>query len=240
MKGLEAKGNWQPATENRQLKRPGDGGMVYTETNLSHRFPEPLNTITSGFFFILALYWIFRLKGFSKHYVFLSIASWILLIGSIGGTLYHGLRRYPVFIMMDWLPITILCLLANGYFWYKYSGKWYQGFWLMLVFSGVENLIRSSLRNVNVQIFINVNYAAMVLMVLLPLVLLLVKMKGHNWQFIVAALVSFGIALFFRIADGWALLPVGTHFLWHVFGVIATALMFVFLKRIAEDRQGLS
>lgn len=108
LKGGKAKGNPQPATDNRQLKmlHPADGGMVYTETNLSHRFPEPLNTITSGFFFILALYWIFRLKGFSKHYSFLSIASWILLIGSIGGTFYHDLRRYPVFIMMDWLPIS--------------------------------------------------------------------------------------------------------------------------------------
>ena len=62
--------------------------MLYTETNLSHHFPEPLNTITSGFFFLLALYWIFRLRGFSKQYIFLSLASWILLIVITGGTLY--------------------------------------------------------------------------------------------------------------------------------------------------------
>ncbi|RYE20241.1 MAG: hypothetical protein EOP42_27760 [Sphingobacteriaceae bacterium] len=61
-------------------------------------------------------------------------------------------------------------------------------------------------------------------------------MKGHNWQFIAAALLSFGIALFFRVADSWNLLSAGTHFLWHTFGVIATALMFVFLKRIATDQ----
>ena len=230
------KGNWQPAAENRQLKRPGDGGMVYTETNLSHRFPEPLNTITSGFFFILALYWIFRLKGFSKHYVFLSIASWILLVGSIGGTLYHGLRRYPVFIMMDWLPISVLCLLASVYFWIKFSGKWFIGIIALIVFILIEMQVRKLMHNSNLQLAISLNYAAIVLMVLLPLVLLLVKTKGHNWKFIVAALVSFGIALFFRVADSWALLPVGTHFLWHIFGVIATALMFVFLKRVAEDR----
>ncbi len=218
------------------MQHPPDGGMLYTETNLNHAFPEPLNTITSGFFFLLALYWIFRLKGFSKQYVFLSTASWILLIGSIGGTLYHGLRTYPVFIMMDWLPISILCLLSSIYFWIKFSGKWYVGLLALAVFTGMEIIIRKVFFGGDLQTAISLNYAAMVLMVLLPLVLLLIKMKGHNWAFIVSALISFGIALFFRVADRWPLLSVGTHFLWHTFGVIATALMFLFLKRIAEDR----
>jgi FtsH-binding integral membrane protein len=218
------------------MQLPPDGGMLYTETNLNHSFPEPLNTITSGFFFILALYWIFQLKGFSRQYIFLSLASWILLIGSTGGTLYHGLRQYPVFIMMDWLPISILCLLASVYFWIKFSGKWFVGVLMLIVFICVELLIRKTMFNNDRQLGISLNYAAMVLMILLPLVLLLIKMKGHNWRFIVAALLSFGIALFFRIADSWNLLLVGTHFLWHTFGVIATALMFVFLKRIATDQ----
>ncbi len=210
--------------------------MVYTETNLNHRFPEPLNTITSCFFLILAIYWIFRLKGFSKPGTFLSIASWILFIGSIGGTLYHGLRRYPVFIMMDWLPISILCLLASVYFWIKFSGKRFVGLLALVVFLLIEVQIRKLMHGSNLQLGISLNYAAMVFMILLPLVLLLIKMKGHNWQIIAAALLSFAIALFFRVADSWRLLTVGTHFLWHIFGVIATSLMFVFLKRIAEDK----
>jgi hypothetical protein len=217
-------------------QHPADGGMLYTETNLNYSFPEPLNTITSCFFFLLALYWIFRLKGFSKQYIFLSIASWILLIGSIGGTLYHGLRTYPVFIMMDWLPISVLCLLASVYFWIRYSGKWFVGAIALVAFILIEVQVRKLMRENNLQLGISVNYATMVLMILLPLVLLLIKMKWHNWQLIVAALISFGIALFFRVADSWVLLAVGTHFLWHTFGVIATALMFMFLKRIAEDR----
>ena len=218
------------------MQQPADGGMLYKETNLHHAFPEPLNTITSGFFFLLALYWIFKLKGFSKQYIFLSIASWILLVGSTGGTLYHGLRTYPVFIMMDWLPISILCLLASIYFWFRFSGKWFVGAMALAVFIGIEFTIRKVFFVRDLQTAISLNYAAMVLMVLLPLVLLLIKMKGHNWKLIVAALVCFGIALFFRVADRWELLSVGTHFLWHTFGVIATALMFLFLKRTAEDR----
>jgi hypothetical protein len=215
---------------------PADGGMLYTETNLNHSFPEPLNTITSGFFFVLALYWIFRLKGFSKQYVFLSIASWILLIGSTGGTLYHGLRIYPVFIMMDWLPISILCLLASVYFWIRFSGKWFVGVIALIAFVFIEFQVRKLMHGNNLQLGISLNYATMVLMILLPLVLLLIKMKGHHWPLIVSALISFGIALFFRVADSWVLLAVGTHFLWHTFGVIATGLMFVFLKQIATDK----
>ncbi|MGI4021852.1 MAG: hypothetical protein ACRYFA_10135 [Janthinobacterium lividum] len=218
------------------LQLPADGGMLYTETNLNNSFPEPLNTITSGFFFILALYWILRLKGFSKQYVFLSLASWILLIGSTGGTLYHGLRTYPVFIMMDWLPISILCLLASVYFWIKFSGKWFVGAIALIAFILIETQVRKLIHGNNLQLGISLNYAAMVLMILLPLVLLLIKMKGHNWQIIATALFSFGVALFFRIADSWNLLSVGTHFLWHTFGVIATVLMFIFLKRISEDQ----
>ena len=219
------------------MQLPADGGMFYTETNLNHSFPEPLNTITSGFFFLLALYWSSRLKGFSKQYIFLSIASWILFIGSIGGTLYHGLRQYPVFIMMDWLPISILCLLASVYFWIKFSGKWFIAVMALIAFVWIEFEVRKLMHGSNLQLGISLNYAAMILLPLLPLVLLLVKMKGRNWQFIATALLSFGVALFFRIADSWNLLAVGTHFLWHTFGVIATALMFVFLKKIAEDKR---
>src|SRR5690606_17917106 len=99
--------------------RAPDGGLLYTETNLNSLLPEPLNTLTSCFFFLLALYWIIRLKGFNPRHAFLSIASWFLLIGSIGGTVYHGLRKYPVFIIMDWLPILLLCLMASAWFWMK-------------------------------------------------------------------------------------------------------------------------
>lgn len=138
--------------------------------------------------------------------------------------------------MMDWLSISILCLLASVYFWTKVSGKWFVGVLMLIVFIGVEFLVRKTMFNGDRQLAISLNYAVMVLMILLPLVLLLIKMKGHNWQFITAALLSFGIALFFRIADSRDLLSVGTHFLWHTFGVIATALMFVFSKRIATDQ----
>lgn len=91
---------------------PPDGGIIYGETNMHHLFPEPLNTITAIFFIAIAIYWLVRLYGFSAQFVFLSISAYVLLIGSIGGTVYHGLRLYPFFILMDWIPILLLCMMA--------------------------------------------------------------------------------------------------------------------------------
>ena len=216
------------------LQHPPDGGAMYTETNLHHFFPEPWNMITSALFLIPALYWIIKLKGFNRQYKFLSIASWILLIGCIGGTIYHGLRRWRIFLFMDWLPIAILCLLASIYFWAKVTGKWIWGILAFLIFIGLEALIRNSFHYTNVQIMISLNYAVMVLLVLLPLILLLIRMHGHNLGLVLLALLSFAVALFFRVIDQWAPISIGTHFLWHLFGVEATSLIFIFIYRLKD------
>lgn len=121
--------------------RAPDGGILYTETNLNSFLPEPLNTLTSCFFFLLAVYWIYRLKGFTARHTFLSIASWLLLIGSIGGTVYHGLRKYPVFIMIDWLPILLLCLMASAWFWVKVLQSSAAAIVVFLIFFLIEAVI---------------------------------------------------------------------------------------------------
>ncbi|WDF56873.1 hypothetical protein [Mucilaginibacter sp. KACC 22063] len=211
---------------------PLDHGLIYTETNLNHFFPEPWNMVTSAFFLIPAFYWLIKLKGFSREYVFLSLATWLLLIGCIGSTVYHGLRRWHIFIFMDWVPIALLCLMASVYFWMKVLGKWVYGFLALLIFIGMEFAVRKLFTGYDVQLMISLNYGMMVLMILLPLILLLVKLKGHNAWLVITALLAFGAALFFRVADRWAILPMGTHFLWHTFGSIATSLMFVFIYRL--------
>jgi hypothetical protein len=80
---------------------PPDGGSFYAETNMQHLFPEPLNTITSCFFLAIAIYWTIKLWGKGRQHAFLSVALILLYIGGIGGTIYHGLRQWRIFIMMD-------------------------------------------------------------------------------------------------------------------------------------------
>lgn len=211
---------------------PRDHGLIYTETNLHHFFPEPWNMITSAFFLVPAIYWLVKLKGYDRRYVFLSIASWLLLVGCIGGTIYHGLRRWHIFIMMDWLPIALLCLMASVYFWILVLGRWYYGILALVVFIAAEVISRSAFTIDNVQLMISMNYGIMVLMILLPLILLLIKIKWQNVWLVAGALAAFAVALFFRIADSWAILPMGTHFLWHTFGVVATSLIFLFIYKL--------
>jgi len=211
---------------------PPDHGLIYKETNLHHFFPEPWNMVSSALFLIPGIYWLIKLKGFNKQYTFLSIATWLLLIGCVGSTVYHGLRRWHIFIFMDWVPIALLCLMASVYFWIKFTGKTIYGIIALLVFIALVLGICSIFPKYDIQLMISLNYVVMVLMIVLPLVLLLWKMHWHNAWLVLCAFASFIIAVGFRVEDKYTSLSIGTHFLWHTFGAIATTLIFVFIYRI--------
>ena len=53
----------------------------------------------------------------------------------------------------------------------------------------------------------------------------------------VAALASFAVAWFCRLVDGTLMsdLPMGTHWLWHTFGAITTALMIEYFYRLERE-----
>lgn len=204
-----------------------DGGSLYTETNLLNHFPEPLNALTSCFFLAIAVYWTIKLKNDHKTHPFLTYCLVLLYIGGIGGTTYHALRQWPIFIMMDWLPIMILCISAGVYFLAKLI-RWYYALLIVVVYVGFQFFFRSIMQT-NMSLFINVNYAMMAALVLLPVLGFLIKTKWKNGKWVGIALVTFVIALTFRIADKWEILSFGTHFLWHTFGAIASFCMFKFI-----------
>lgn len=210
------------ATQN-----PPDGGTVYTETNLQHFFPEPLNALTSCLFLAIAVFWTIKLwKNFSSH-PFLSYCLVLLYIGGIGGTTYHALRKWPIFIFMDWMPIMLLCVSAGIYFLAKLT-RWYYAALMVALYVGFQFWFRNILAD-RLQLFININYAAMAALVLLPVLAYLIRNKWKDGKWVGFALVAFAIALTFRIADRWELVTTGTHFLWHIFGAIAAACMFHFI-----------
>jgi hemolysin III len=213
---------------------PADGGIIYTETDLTKLFPEPLNMISATFFVAIAVYWIFKLKGFSPKHTLLSIATYILLIGSIGGTLYHGFRMHSFFILMDWLPILILITLVTAYFWSKVTGSWLYTIIILMVIVAVEYVAYKLLSSTNMNLANNVNYAMLVLSAILPLALFLERTRFKYAKWVLAALTFFGVALFFRISDSWMILDSGTHFLWHTFGMLATQSIFVYLYKINQ------
>ncbi len=218
---------------------PPDGGIVYAETNMSQLFPEPLNAITSCFFLAIALYWTVRLWGSYKEHVFLSIALVLLYIGGIGGTVYHGLRQWSVFIMMDWLPIMLLCVSAGIYFLSKLI-RWYFALLIVIVYVFAQFFLRNILINTDPHLFININYAMMATLVLGPVVAYLIHTNWMHGRWVGFALLSFILALTFRIADKWLWVDFGTHFLWHTFGAIASFCMFNYIYLSNQQKSALS
>lgn len=211
------------------LQTPHDGGMLYAETDMNSAFPEPLNAITSCFFLAIAIYWTFKLRGQWRQHFFLTCALLLLYIGGIGGTIYHGLRQWRFFIMMDWLPIMLLCVLAGVYFLGKLT-RWYYAVAFVSLYIAFQFYARRQMMEAgDIQLFININYAVLAGMVLLPVLAYLVSTRFQHGKWVGFALLAFIAALTFRVADGWGWMEWGTHFLWHTFGAVAAFCMFQYI-----------
>lgn len=215
---------------------PPDGGMHYTETNMEHLFPEPFNAVTAVLFLLIAIFWTVKIKGNFKQHVFLTYCLALLYVGGIGGTIYHSFRQWPIFIMMDWLPIMLLCVSAGIYFLVKRT-KWYYALVIILGYFALQLSLRSYFTGNNEHLFINVNYALLALIVLLPLLSYLIYTKWQAAKWVGFALLAFVLALTFRVVDRWAWLSIGTHFLWHSFGAIATYCMFQYIYLTQRSTQ---
>lgn len=209
---------------------PPDGGMLYAETNMAQLFPEPLNAITAIFFLVLAVFWTFKIKGNFKAHPFLTYCLILLYVGAIGGTIYHSFRQWPVFIVMDWMPIMLLCLSAGFYFTAK-STKWYFAVLTVVVYLLLMFSLRSWIITDNTSLFININYAMMASFVLFSVLRYLIYTKWNAGKWVGFALLSFALALTFRVADKWDWFIFGTHFLWHTFGAVATFCMFKYINQ---------
>lgn len=209
--------------------KPPDGGMFYAETNLGRFIVEPFNAASAFIFLLLAFYWIIRLRNSYNTHRFLTLCSAVLFVGATGGTLYHAFRSSRIYLFMDWVPILLLCLMAGFYFLLRSTSKWWHALLLFAAFFGAQVLLWQLVNAHNRKMAININYFLMSLLVLVPLSLFLVRQQFRHVYYVLGSVLAFALALFFRIydTDGW--LPMGTHFLWHVFGAAACQLMFLFI-----------
>jgi len=227
-----------PAEVAVKPERGVDRGPLYTETpqEIREQLPftgsvaEPWNTVTASFFVLIVLIWIVRLRGRLTKFPFLLLTLPILLVGGIGGTLYHGSRSWVGYFLMDVVPINILGLAVSVYWWVRLGPKFRH----LVAMVGVLSLMILLGQKTLPQVWaINVSYAGLALIILVPLSLVLIRTRFRHVGWVVTSLVSFVFAWFFRLADSWTppLLPMGTHWLWHTFGAITTAALceYVFL-----------
>ena len=211
-----------------------DGGERYTETNLSDVIVEPWNGASAAFFLFIVGYWAVKLRGQYHRHPFLSVNLPILAIGGIGGTIYHAFRISEVFLVMDWLPIMILCLAASGYFFLKVLPHWSWVVGIVLL-SLLSQVMMFYYEWFPPHVAVNINYVVMGALILVPTAWVLWKTRFYAGEWVGLALGAFSVAITCRMLDSLALLPMGTHFLWHVFGAIACHSMFWYVFAINQQ-----
>jgi len=213
---------------------PVDGGPIYFESDFSAFIAEPWNMASALVFVLIAGYWIYKSAPIKKQTPFVFYASILLLIGGIGGSLYHGFRNSEITLLMDWVPILLLVLGASVYFLKFSTGTWKLPILAVLILFTFEfinwNFAPARMNN-------NISYILMALTVLVPTFLVLRKIKFKGWKSITLAFSCFILALIFRIFDRDGLLPMGTHFLWHSFGAVATFFMFRFVWKLEQQSE---
>ena len=222
--------------------RLADGGPRYTETPAEPdapdaRFPaEPWNAVTASLFVVVALAWLVRLRGRYRGYPFLMSCLAVLLVGGVGGTLYHALRTRQVYYYLDVVPIQLLPIAGAAFLTVR---LWRRRGWLylggaLLAYLGTSALLLTLVLPQSRQLAVNLNYAALAAVVLLPTAAVLVATRFRHAGWVVAALIAFAIAWFFRLLDArvGVYLPMGSHWLWHTFGAACTALVIEFYYRV--------
>jgi hypothetical protein len=228
-----------------------DGGPIYRESPADPLMltpgsvAEPWNTATAFLFVLVAVAWLFRLRGRYREHPFTLACLPILLAGGIGGTLYHMHRSRYSYFLLDVIPINLLGLAAAIYLAARLARRigWGQvglasfaavGFYLFfngVLFRGLVGAFGG-----NPHMIVNVSYASLAVVLLIPLFVVLVRTRFRHGNLVLAALASFAIAWFLRLADGLpGSLPMGTHWLWHVFGALTTIALLEYFLRIEVE-----
>lgn len=211
-------------------QRMNDGGPVYMETNPEHFIVEPWNAFSSLLMLLPALIWLIRSRKEPGNNLFLYLVISLIVLGGTGSAFFHGFRASVVFLIMDVLPSAILTLALSVFFWIKVLKKWWYIFFIIVPLFGVRFLFWGKLPE---HAAINVSYFITGVSVGLPLIILLIKSRFDRWIQILLAIASFGLALTFRQIDQFpfAILPMGTHFLWHSFSAVGAYFILDYLYR---------
>jgi hypothetical protein len=199
-------------------RHPVDGGTLYFETDLNALIQEPYNMASAAVFLVLALYWSRALRSKGPAFRWMRQAIVLLWIGAAGGTIYHGFRLHAAFILMDWLPILLLLIIAAWKFWLAWTGGVKAAASALAASFSAQVL---GYRLLNAQYALTVGYLLMALSLIVPMVVQVVRHAVLRRPFALA-LLSFGTALAMRGTDAQGWIPMGSHFLWHLFGAVAT------------------
>lgn len=200
---------------NMLIQLPRDGGPVYAETDLTALVAEPWNAVSSLAILFPALYWGIRLRGEFSRFPFLYSCMPLLLLGGLGSTLYHAFRSSNLLLMLDVLPTALLMILIGIYFWFKVLPVWWQVFSIVLPLTATRFVLFELMPP---EMAVNLGYFISGTSIFLPVLIYLKRSHFAHYQDIVLSIGFLSASLLFRDLDHrvGALLPMGSHFLWHL------------------------
>ncbi len=213
-----------------------DFGPRYTETNFDQFPVEPLNTFSNLLFLFVCLYWFLKLKHISNSSfkTYLKRALPLLLIGYLGGTLYHATRAHWLWMLMDVLPIYLIGWLTALYLWGLVNVSKKLIFMAFLVLFLLPNIILWTFYS-EFSHKITFGYISLVVPCLLPI---LIDLYNTRWKFVVSVfipLILISIALTMRVLDDHPWIqnnyPWGTHWLWHMGGALTSHFLLLFMEK---------
>jgi len=218
-----------------------DHGLIYVET-LKHIESgsdsiiwEPFNTATAAIFILIAIYWYVRIARAKKKSGFLIYCTTVLLAGGIGGTLYHGLRAVPLFMFIDGGAIGVLMFSFIYWLIFRLMNSVWKAVLLML--GGIVVTFALMFVMISTGVFRGgptYGYMTMGIVSCIPLFLYLRKTSFRGVKYILLGILTFAIALFSRYFDLKSILPMGSHFIWHLAGAVATTLLFIYVWKEYE------
>ena len=218
---------------------PNDFGPIYRETNMTQFPVEPWNTASNLIFLFTFLYWAYQIRNNYKEYKLVATCLPILLIGWIGGTVYHATRSHDLWLYMDFLPIYILGFILAFHYWYKLTRNIKRIIMLtILPYLVCNGLIRLFIESHNTKV--SLGYFLIFTISASPVIRYALEHRDRINYNLLYASISFLIAITARIGDKsfpetfLTIFPMGTHWVWHTIGGLTTFFMFKF---VYEDRK---
>ncbi len=199
------------------MDRMHDHGPVYHETDLSNFVAEPWNALSSLIIALPAVYFLIKYRGQYKIHAFIIyFCAPLLIMNGLGSTLFHAFRAHVFFLIMDVLPVVILTLGISIFFLFKLLKKWYYVTGLVIILVGLRMLIFNIASGSDA---INLSYLYTGMLIFIPGLLFVIKTKYSCIKSLLLSTLFFAVALFFRFYDQFPdqLMPMGTHWLWHIF-----------------------
>lgn len=190
----------------------------YCERTESSFLSEPINFFSNAAFLISAYFAYQLLKKYKiKERSYYILVLLLTLIG-VGSALWHSFRD-PYALLLDALPIFAFFLLFLYLLFRKLIGNGKKAFVLLIIFFLFQVVVSYLLPN-----FLNGSVRHLVNGVVFGmLAFILYRENKPIRKDMIIALSLYSLAIVFRSVDNsiCSLLPIGTHFLWHIFNAIA-------------------